>query len=110
MLVPDELLEEVARCSTTYARARCRDARAITAPDVLRFFAIVMYMGVYRFPSKTDHWDGYLAPLPRDIIAGGGMSKTKFQYLWRNIQFEGVDDSDVGESTHSTDCYPTSYR
>ena len=65
----------------------------------MHFFVMIYYMGYCKLPSKADYWH------PGDDIRGDhpvctafGMTKKKFDFLWRNVYFmEPQDETADGD-------------
>ena len=58
LYLSDKLLGTIANNSNDYAKMKGKDGEPITESEVLRFFAIILYMRVVNLPLKRDYWKG----------------------------------------------------
>ena len=82
--LPDVLLDKWIQCTNAYAASILPPGktRDITRPDILRFLAIIQYMGVVRLPAKHDYFPGKRSDvLPTHPSIE--LNRTLFDYLWR---------------------------
>ena len=80
----DNFVERVAERSNQYRRATASrgdlNATAITSSDILKFFSIILYMGVVPLNNKKDYWFPN-PPMPyHDHVQC--MSYNRFQHIW----------------------------
>ena len=99
LFLPDRLLDHITASTNAYAKKTNSKRRYVPVKrkDILSFFAAYQYMGLVRLPAKEDYFetdsDWPLHPLL------SGLTKTWFQYLFRNIHLTEVDLPDVEEPT-----------
>ena len=99
LFLPDKLLDTFVSCSNAYAKKNLSKRRyvPIKRKDVLYFFGVYQYMGLVRLPAKDDYFSTEgnwpLHPLL------SGLSKTWFQYMFRNIHMTETELLDVEEPT-----------
>ena len=57
LYLSDNLLDEIAKRSTAYAKKVISRNKVVTVKkkDVLNFFAVYQYMGIVKLPSKEDY-------------------------------------------------------
>lgn len=83
MIFSDDVIEEYAANSTAYARRRNQTAERISSADILKLFAILMYMGVERRPAMRDYWSTHpTMSAPPPCCKANGMTRDKFMKLW----------------------------
>lgn len=103
LYLSDAFIDEVAKCSSAYARKNQSKRKyiPITRKDVLNFFAVYQYMGIVRLPAKEDYFvaDGFWPVHP--LLQG--LTKSWFQYMFRNIHMVETDMLDVEEPLLSFD-------
>jgi len=98
----DDLLAEWAEATNAYAASRLPRSRRkkVTKSTILRFFAIIYYMGVVRLPSKEDYFeatedDDFWPEHPAIKL-----SYSMFRYMWRNFHMtyhnDSSDEGDIG--------------
>ena len=76
--------------------------KPISTPDILVFFSMIYYMGIFQLPAKTDYWksDG-MWPTHKAI---GHISYNHFQVIWSNIYLVKPDGADNdGDNSDSSD-------
>jgi hypothetical protein len=56
LYLTDSLLKMIADNTDAYAAAKGRNIKTVSKVEVLRLFAIVLYMGVVQLPAKEDYW------------------------------------------------------
>jgi hypothetical protein len=56
LYLTDSLLKTIADNTDAYAASKGRNIRTVSKAEVLRLFAIILYMGVVRLPAKEDYW------------------------------------------------------
>ena len=106
--LPDGYILQIHRHTMQYIAKRklhSRDCYKIIPRDILHFFCILYYMGYCKLPAKEDYW------YPGDAVRGDhpvctafGMSKKKFDFLWRNIYLmEPRSDTDEDVSDDEGD-------
>jgi len=84
----DDLLAEWAEATNAYAASRLPRSRRkkVTKSTILRFFAIIYYMGVVRLPSKEDYFEA--------------TEDDDFWPVWRNFHMtyhnDSSDEGDIG--------------
>ena len=86
---PDHLMDLFAQSTNGYAKARLPPGKyqEVNRADILRFFAILYYMGIVHLPAKEDYWkqehgEGGQWPEHQCIC---GMSYQRFYCIWRNL-------------------------
>ena len=84
-----------------------RNTRPFTIACMYHFLAILYYFGLVRLPSKRDYWDcdKYM---PQHVITKElGMSRDRFNFLWRHFHVSSDDLDEVeetdGEETENED-------
>ena len=101
LFLSDALLDTIVKCTNNYA-AKNEKARElqrqseVTRSDILRFFAIYYYMGVVRLPCKRDYWPSNNSFWPLHPVTQS-MSRTRYEFIWRNIHMTEVEEGDVDE-------------
>ncbi|XP_022197351.1 piggyBac transposable element-derived protein 4-like [Nilaparvata lugens] len=72
--------------------ARAKAWKETTNEEVLKFFGIVLYMGLVPYPYIPDYWSSN--PLYKDNPVSKTMSRNRFQLLLRFIHFENNETAD----------------
>uniref|UniRef100_A0A7S4J171 PiggyBac transposable element-derived protein domain-containing protein n=1 Tax=Odontella aurita TaxID=265563 RepID=A0A7S4J171_9STRA len=96
LLIPDAFIGEVARLTNAYTEWRLpgnKRQRAVTEADIIKFFALIYYLGVVKLPDKRDLWSTHSQLPVHSLASENSMTRDRFQYVWRNISF--VDGGDA---------------
>ena len=78
-----------------------RNTRPFTIACMYHFLAILYYFGIVRLPSKRDYWadEKYM---PQHLITKElGMSRDRFNFLWRHFHVSSDDLDEVEEVNES---------
>lgn len=82
----DDVLDDIVQCSNDYAKdhVSASQYKPVNRAEILRFMAILTYMGVVKLPAKTDYWpsvdDDWWPTHPAIRL-----KKTRFLYIWRTF-------------------------
>ena len=97
LFLPDQLLDGWVASTNLYSRARLARDRVnpVTRPELLRFLAIIYYMGVVRLPSKADYFLASDGVLPVHHVLK--LSRKRFDYIWRNVHTSFKPNSPLDE-------------
>ena len=106
----DTLIKSIVYSSNAYAFERKRRepnlsawkkknaSKEITPSDILHFLAILYYIGIVRLPSKQDYWSKGFHWLPsHPICSVNGMTRERFEFLWRNFHCNHATSDDFEE-------------
>jgi len=87
LFLPDELVDSIVAATNKYAGGRlpAHNIEPVDRKDILKFVAIIYYMGLVKLPAKTDYWRSESILCPALPIASL-MSFQRFVYIWRNIR------------------------
>uniref|UniRef100_A0A3P9ISN6 PiggyBac transposable element-derived protein domain-containing protein n=1 Tax=Oryzias latipes TaxID=8090 RepID=A0A3P9ISN6_ORYLA len=92
MLFTDEMIEHIAYHTNLYSAQKLGDPIKTSTEEIEDFLAILLYMGVFTFPSLEDYWHQE----SRFNIIADIMPRKRFQLLRRYIHF--CDNQQINES------------
>ena len=103
---PDSVINRFVESTNNYALLKLgkkTKVRKASHGDILRFIAIIYYMGLVRLPAKEDYFssNSKIWPLHPAIK----LSYTRFRYMWRyfHMQQEAVPDEEDGTDDEMDD-------
>ena len=108
----DDFVDNIVNSSNAYAFERRRRepslsiwknkraSKQITASDINHFIALLYYFGIVQLPSKRDYWSKNHHWMPsHPICCVNGMTRDRYEYLWRHFHCNCATDDDFTSST-----------
>jgi len=93
LFLPDSLIDKMVSSTNAYAKSWLppNKIRHVGRPEMLRFLAVIYYMGIVKLPAKKDYWrDSQSTVWPTHPVCGH-ISRALFEYIWRNVHFTAVE-------------------
>ena len=110
LFFPDSLMDEIVSKTNAYAASRLPPGQReeVNRAEILRFLAIYYYMGLVKLPNKRDYWRGGGDDLWPSNIPCLSMTRSRFEYIWRNIHLVGAmpeaDDENLDIDEDKDEC------
>jgi hypothetical protein len=90
--LPDALIDSMVAASNAYVSKKCPSRKrqaVLDAGDILRFLAIIFFMGICKLPCKDDYWSDMIGA--DSVVKQYDMKLERFRYIWK--YFHLVNDS-----------------
>lgn len=99
--LPEHIFDKIMSYSSSYMISKCQHIgisvpKHFTRSEMQHFFAIGLYIGIVRLPSKRDFWSRD-AMMPIHKVANE-MPRDRFDEMWKYLHLQGPslnnDDND----------------
>ena len=112
---PDMLVERIKFSSNKYIRKRREEnpdlycwksekvSGDLTRTCVWHFIAILYYFGLVALPSKRDYWSSKEWMPKHPIVSQFGLTRDRFNFIWRNFHIAESDDTEGDEVEDNDD-------
>ena len=104
---PKDLIQKMVGASNAYRKRRkenepnlkiwtdTKSSAIFTLGCIYHFLALLYYFGIVKLPSKSDYWSTHSWMPIHPIATAFGMSRNRFQFLWRHFH---IDDTESGDA------------
>ena len=115
LFFPPSIIDHITKSSNQYRHDRQTEnpdlaiwkRKTVSAPFthscVYQFIAILYYFGIVRLPSRRDYWSSNQNMPTHRITSDLGMTRERYDFLWRHFHISGAPDDDVSSSRPEED-------
>ena len=82
--------------------SRHLSSKPFTISCVYQFIAMLYYFGICRMPSKRDYWSNDQYMPQHAICKELGMTRDRFDFLWRHFKVSPTTADDLANNTSDT--------